>query len=276
MFRWLPAVLTLCGYALSLAVYRQLPDALTLDLHGLFPFASMGRPDAVPRSVAAFGLPSLALLVFLLLYEAPVSPLGRAAASLLPVRDPSGSARPVEYHKFATSYRLIVGWVVMLVLSMHLAVLSSALGWYDEPGAIIGIVLGLGLVIVGNIMPRLRPNPVAGVRTARTMADPKLWARIHRVYGAFWMVAGIVVLIVAVTAPRYAIVAAIAAFLVSSLPVLAAMRMLPAAIVLALVTTTGVDGVRGGSEPGSSPSQRASSAVIRPSSIATARPATRA
>jgi uncharacterized membrane protein len=233
MLRWSPAVMTLCGYALSLAVYRQLPDAVTLGLDGLFPIRFTGRPDAVPRSVAAFGLPTLALLVFLLLYEAPVSPLGRAAARLLPVRDPSGAARPVEYHKFAPTYRLIVAWVVMLVLSMHLAVLSSALGWYGEPGAVVGIVLGLGLVIVGNAMPRLRPNPVAGIRTARTMADPKLWARIHRVYGAFWMVAGIVVLIVAITAPHYAIVTAVAAFLLSSLPVLAGLRMLPAAIILA-------------------------------------------
>jgi len=233
MLKWFPAVMTLCGYALSLAVYRQLPSDVTLDLARLLPMGWTAQTDVVPRSVVAFGLPSLALLVFLLLHEAPVSRLGRAAARLFPVRDESGEPRPVEYHKFAPSYRLIVSWVVMLVLSMHLAVLSSALGWYGEPGTIVGVVFGLGLVIVGNIMPRLRPNPVAGVRTARTMADPKLWARIHRVYGAFWVIAGITVLIVAMTVPRYAMVTGIAALLFSSLAVLVAPRLLPAAIIFA-------------------------------------------
>src|SRR5687767_3970521 len=119
MLKWFPAVMTLCGYALSLAVYRQLPSDVTVDLARLLPMTWAAQADVVPRSVVAFGLPSLALLVFLLLHEAPVSRLGRAAARLFPISDGSGERRPVEYHKFAPSYRLIVSWVVMLVLSMH-------------------------------------------------------------------------------------------------------------------------------------------------------------
>ena len=231
MRRWIPAIMTLCAFALSVAVYQRLPATVTVELHRLFPLVSAGETDGIPRFVAAFGLPSLAVLVFLLMHEAPVSRLGRAAARLFPVRDASGSARPVEYHKFASSYRLIVGWVVMLVLSMHLVVLSSALGWYDEPGTIVGVVFGVGMLIVGNIMPRLRPNPVAGIRTARTMADPLLWARIHRVYGAFWMIAGIAVLIVAIAAPPYAVVTALGALLLSSLAMLAVPRGLSKTVI---------------------------------------------
>jgi hypothetical protein len=232
MLKWFPALATLCAYGLSLAVYQQLPGAVPLDFGRLLPM-SAGQPDLVPKAVAAFGLPSLALLLFLLLYEAPTSALGRAAARLFPARDASGSTRPVEYHKFAPSYRLIVGWVVMLVISMHLALLSSTLGWFGEPGTIVGIVFGVGMLIAGNVMPRLRPNPVAGVRTARTMADPQHWARVHRAYGAFWVVAGIVVVGVAIAAPRYALVTGLAALLLSSLAVLATPRLAPAAIILA-------------------------------------------
>jgi uncharacterized membrane protein len=112
-------------------------------------------------------------------------------------------------------------------------VLSSALGWYGEPGTIVGIVFGIGMLIVGNVMPRLRPNPVAGVRTAGTMADPQLWARVHRVYGAAWVVAGIAVLGVAIIAPRYALATAVAGLLLSSLAVLVTPRLAPAAIILA-------------------------------------------
>src|SRR5687767_1332195 len=121
MRKWLPAILVLCGYGVSLAVYGQLPDAAPSGLDRLLPFAS-GQPDLVPRAMAAFGLPTIALLVLLLLHEAPIRPLGQAAARLVGFSDASGRG-PVEYHKFAGSYRLIVGWVVMLVLAMHLAVL---------------------------------------------------------------------------------------------------------------------------------------------------------
>jgi uncharacterized membrane protein len=232
MRKWIPAVLVLGGYGLSLAVYRQLPEMVPVGLDRLLPFTS-GQPDLVPRSIAAFGLPTIALLVLLLLHEAPIRPLGQAAARLMGFGDQDSGRRPVEYHKFAGSYRLIVGWVVMLVLAMHVAVLSNALGWHGEPGTIVGIVFGLGLIVMGNIMPRLRPNPVAGIRTARTMSDPGLWSRVHRVYGAFWVIAGIIVLIVAMTAPRLALITGAAAVLLSSLATLAVPGLLPAIIILA-------------------------------------------
>ena len=217
MRKWFPAFMILCAYALSLLVYARLPEAVSPGLEGLIPFSPGGPPELLPRAAVAFGLPSIALLLLLLLHEAPVRPLGRAAARLMGFGDARTGRPAVEYHKFAQSYRLIVCWVVMLVLSLHLAVLSNVLGWYPHPGTIVGIVFGAGLVIVGNIMPRLRPNPVAGIRTARTMANPILWARVHRLYGASWVVAGIAVLLVAIAAPAYALIAGLAALVITSL-----------------------------------------------------------
>lgn len=220
MLKWLPAVFTLSGFMLSLALYGLLPDTMPLGLERLLPVDPRASTEMVPRFAGAFMLPSIAVLVLLILHEAPVRSLGRAAGRLFPPRDPSGNPHPVEYHKFAQSYRLIVCWVVMIPLAMHLAVLSNALGWGIEPGTIVGITFGVGLVLIGNIMPRLRPNPVAGVRTPRTMADPIHWARVHRWYGSLWMIAGALVLVVAMVAPRYALLAAVSALLLTSVAVL--------------------------------------------------------
>ena len=228
MRKWLPAVMTLGGFALSIAVYGALPDTMTLGLERLLPGSTTSAADTVPKLVGAFLLPTIALLILLLLHEAPVGPLGRAAGRLFPPRDQGGMPQPVEYHKFASSYRLIVAWVVMLPLSMHLAVLSHVLGWSIEPGTIVGVAFGIGLVIVGNVMPRLRQNPVAGIRTARTMSDPILWARVHRWYGALWIIAGVLVVIVAITAPRYALLTGAAGLLLTSVEALIAPRGAPA------------------------------------------------
>jgi uncharacterized membrane protein len=227
--------MTLFGYGLSLAVFSQLPHTMPLGLEALLPWTPGGQPELVPRAVAALLLPTVALLLAVLLHEAPVSPLGRTFGRLTGF-GVEGGKPAVEYHKFAPSYRLIVCWVVGLVLSMHLAVLANALGWHREPGTIVGLAFGIGLIIVGNIMPRLRPNPVAGIRTQRIMSDPTLWARVHRLYGASWVVAGVVVCIVALAAPRYALVAGIAALLLSTI-VIAIPRV---AQVAAIITLLGV------------------------------------
>jgi uncharacterized membrane protein len=89
------------------------------------------------------------------------------------------------------------------------------MGWRLRSGTVVGITLGAGLVLVGNAMPRLRQNAVAGIRTARTMSDPVAWARAHRILGAFWLAAGVLTVLTAIVAPRYALTAGIVLLLVA-------------------------------------------------------------
>ena len=51
-------------------------------------------------------------------------------------------------------------------------------------------MLGLTLVVIGNLLPRLRPNLVIGIRTARTLSDRSAWARANRTAGYATVVAG--------------------------------------------------------------------------------------
>jgi uncharacterized membrane protein len=81
----------------------------------------------------------------------------------------------------------------------------------------VGLTFGVGLMIVGNVMPRLRPNAVAGIRTARTMRDPAEWARAHRIFGAVWLGAGLLTTVVALAAPSYALLTGVLALALSSL-----------------------------------------------------------
>jgi uncharacterized membrane protein len=71
------------------------------------------------------------------------------------------------------------------------------------------------MVVVGNVMPRLRPNWVAGVRVTRTLADPDLWRTTHRAFGAALVGSGVLTLVVALGAPRYSLVTGMALLVVS-------------------------------------------------------------
>lgn len=227
MRKWMPAALVLLGYGLSALVYRRLPEMAPLDLRPLLPPGFGGRPDLVPRGLLAIGLPTLALLVWSLMHEAPVSRLGRWSARLFP------GSTPAPYDRYAPTYRLAVIWVVSVILAVHVAALGGALGWGVAAGRVVGGTLGLGLMLFGNEMPKLRQNPIAGIRTPSTMRDPLEWARVHRVFGRVWLVVGLLTVGVAVLAPRYALAAALGGVLLSALSIFAIPR--PPALSVAFV-----------------------------------------
>ncbi len=218
MLKWIPGALIAAAFAASALIQSQFPSPVAVEFHRLLPAGLASGTDSIPRTFALFGLPAVALLIWALLFEAPVSRLGLAAARLL------FKAGPPRYDLFAPTYRLIVLWVVSLVLSLHLAVLADALRWSLEPGLIVGIVLGAGMVLVGNSMPRLRQNAVAGIRTARTMSDPVAWARVHRTAGAIWFAAGLLTVAVSIVAPSYALMTGLGLFVLSSIAGLISMR----------------------------------------------------
>jgi uncharacterized membrane protein len=210
-YRWAPGVLIGAAYVLSAVVYARLDATVTVDLRALLPVDLGTTPERLPRAVAAFGLPTLAVALWALLHDAPVSPLGRFTSRLF-----GRSERP-RYEAFASTYRLITTCVVAIVLAFHVAMLASILSWSLEAGRIVGLIFGVALMIIGNVMPRLRQNPVAGIRTQHTMSDPRAWARAHRAFGAMWLAAGLLTTIAALAAPRYALITGVSALALVSI-----------------------------------------------------------
>ncbi len=80
---------------------------------------------------------------------------------------------------------------------------------------IIGVTLALFMIVVGNVMPRVRANWIAGLRTKRLLADPDLWRTTHRAFGAALVLSGLVTLIVAAIAPAFALLIGATIILVS-------------------------------------------------------------
>ena len=211
MRKWAPAAFIAAAFATSALLMSRVTSPALSGFHRLLPPEFGVGADSIPPTVALFGIPALALIVWAILFEAPVSRLGLAAARLF------FNAGAPRYEVFAPTYRLIVLWVVCLVLSLHLAFVAEVLEWSIQPGTIVGITIGAGMILVGNVMPRLRPNAVAGIRTAQTMSDPLAWARVHRAFGAAALGAGIFVVMISIAAPRYALVSALALLLLSSI-----------------------------------------------------------
>jgi hypothetical protein len=151
----------LAGYVVSVCLYSWLPAPVS----GSPPQLSFSRP------MLAFLLPTATALIYALL---------RFLWNRDPVRD-RGAA-------IEGTYDAILFRILLFIVGIHLVVLATllvtaaGLGPLLAPtlSRIVRVWLGLALVGIGNLLPRLRPNVVVGIRTSRTLADRGAWTRTNR------------------------------------------------------------------------------------------------
>jgi hypothetical protein len=197
----------------------RLPAVVPLDLGFLLPFDI--ESESGPRAWLAFGLPTVALALWLFFVWA-ASRAGLAAMRPMFGRwAPADTLEPDAIARFRPTYDLVVALVIGFVLAFHLTILALAAGAPPATARGFLLLLGLGLAALGNVMPRLRPNPIMGLRTRTAMNDPILWARMHRVFGGLLVASGALVMLLALVAMRYALVGCLAALLVTFLVVFA-------------------------------------------------------
>jgi len=170
MRRWYPTLVVLLALAASAAAYGRLPERMPTHWNAAGEVDGHGS-----RLMGAFLLPGLMLLM-------------AALVPLLPRIDPRGAS----YEEFRPTYHLVMNAVVTLLLVVHLVVLASALG-HDVPATrIILVGVGLLLVLIGALLPRMRPNWMIGIRTPWTLSSERVWQRTHRVGGMLMLAAGVV------------------------------------------------------------------------------------
>jgi immunity protein, SdpI family len=225
MRRWLPGVSIAIAFVLSSVALPRLPAAVTLDLGLLLPFAVEG--ESGPRAWFAFGLPTIALALWLFFLVA-TSPAGVAAQQRVFGRwAPPETLEPRSIARFRSTYDLVVALVIAFVLLFHLTLVALAAGGPPSIVRAFLLLVGLGLAAMGNVMPRLRPNPIMGIRTRATLTDPALWARMHRLFGGLLLASGVLVMLLALVAVQYALIGLVAALALSCVTVFVVHANLP-------------------------------------------------
>jgi len=177
--KWYPAVLVLVAAGMSAAVYPRLPDTMAVhwDLDG--------NPNGwMPRAIgAAFG-PVMLVLMWLLL-------------RFVPRIDP----RAENYARFRDAYEVIVASVLVLLLVVHGIILAVALGYHVSVARIVPALVGALFVVIGNMMPLVRPNWWFGIRTPWTLSNDRVWTRTHRLAGYTMTAGGVVMILSALALP---------------------------------------------------------------------------
>lgn len=170
MRRWIPALAIAIDLAVALAFWRQLPERVPIH------WGMDGRPNGwASRTFAAFGIPLLAILLW-------------GFMVWVPRIDP----RYTNITRFRPSYDATVAATIAFVVVVHLAALGVSLGWPFRIDTVVSVAMGALLIVIGNLLPRARPNFTFGVRTPWTIEDARVWARSNRIGGYLLVAAGTV------------------------------------------------------------------------------------
>jgi uncharacterized membrane protein len=142
----------------------------------------------------AFALPATAVVIY-----ATFRPLWHNA---------SGGSEVGGTYKAITLHAVVC---VLVLYALALATLADVPGVRPIAPRAVAVLVGLFFIGVGNLLPRTRPNLLIGIRTARTLEDRDLWARIHRTCGYLAVGFGIVVALASAFLSRDGIQAAVSA-----------------------------------------------------------------
>jgi uncharacterized membrane protein len=114
-----------------------------------------------------------------------------AIAALLAVI-PHFEPRRANLERSGKAYGAIWITVVTLLGGFHVLTVAAALGADLEISRLVLFGTGLLFVVIGNYLPKVRPNYLMGIRTPWTLASDLSWTRTHRLGGRLFVIEGLV------------------------------------------------------------------------------------
>lgn len=176
---WPGVLANLGAAAFGFTMLNRLPRRVAShwDLHGEVNGYSS-------RLVVVLLVPMVALLMAVVLAYAPRL-------------DPKRRNFPLH----AGAYWVVTNTILVFLAAVHVVIIGFNLGWHINMNAVMGVGLGVLFVVLGNLLTRVRPNWIFGVRTPWTLSSDLAWRESHRVAGYGFVVAGFAVLVTALAWP---------------------------------------------------------------------------
>lgn len=183
-------VLIAAALAVTALLWSRLPDPLPTHWDGA------GHVNGwMPKSRGAFVAPAMMLILL-------------AVFAALPAISPKG----FRMERFGTVYSWTVLGMTAFLFAIHVFALEAALGHDAAIQRGVPMLLGLGTLLLGNWMPKIRRNFFVGIRTPWTLADEEVWTRTHRFAGKTMVLGGLAAILLALLpAPFWLPVAAVMA-----------------------------------------------------------------
>lgn len=170
MRKWYPAFLIAALLIVSTVLYPRLPDTVPTS------WTMRGQPDGVgPKWIGLFFTPMVMLGIWALL-------------RLLPRFDPKRE----NHAKMEVAYDTIVNAILTTLAVVHVSGIAASLGAPLSLERFVPSMIGVMLVVVGNVLPQARRNWFFGIRTPWTLSSDRVWERTHRIGGYLMVSVGLI------------------------------------------------------------------------------------
>ncbi len=103
--------------------------------------------------------------------------------------------RRQNLERSATAYRAIWIGVMLLLLGLQVLAVGAAMGAQFDMTKLVFVGTGALFVVIGNYLPKVRPNYLVGIRTPWTLTSDVSWTRTHRIGGRLFVIEGIVMIL---------------------------------------------------------------------------------
>ena len=112
---------------------------------------------------------------------------------VLPLIDPGRE----NYQRFAVPYTIFRLVIFGFLALCHIAMQVVAFGYPLNMNVVMYLGVGVLMVVLGNMMGKIRPNWFVGVRTPWTLSSKDSWTKTHRLAGRLFVVLGVLSIVTA-------------------------------------------------------------------------------
>ncbi len=138
------------------------------------------------RTTGVFLLPGITLLLAATLVVAPKVDPKRA-----------------NFVQHADAYWAVANAVLVFLAGIQGVVLLTNLGHQLDINRLVSAAVGLLFVILGNLLSRVRPNWILGIRTPWTLSSERSWRETHRLGGYTFVLGGLALIAMSLLAPSW-------------------------------------------------------------------------
>ncbi len=128
-------------------------------------------------------------------------PLTTAGVAALFWIIPTIEPRRANILKSEKAYTAIWIGVVLLLAAIDLVAVAAAMGTNLDVSMIVFVGTGALFIVIGNYLPKVRPNYMVGIRTPWTLTSDVSWDRTHRVGGRLFVLEGVLFILLGLLRP---------------------------------------------------------------------------
>ena len=174
MKKWIvPSVMIGAAIIVSLFSYERLPEQIPIhwDLNG-------NMDNYAPKALALSFVPGIMLLILII-------------DKWIPLIEPKRG----NMKKNRKDVTRIYMTTLLVLLIVHILTIGYGLGYELNMSNAAPVIVGALCVVAGNVLPRLKSNFTAGIRTPWTLAHEQVWRRTQRLSGRLFFFGGIVMML---------------------------------------------------------------------------------